>query len=117
MSWAVFLLGTSACSEAAPVSTLGFRLVKIAKVDSPMALATPPAGPDGIWVAEQEGLLRRLHAGGLVTTLDIRDRVTSGGEMGLLGVAFAPTWPADPRAYVNYTIRRGGQLFTRIVSF
>ncbi len=117
MIWAVFLLGTSACSEAATVSTLGFRLVEIAKVDSPTALATPPAGPDGIWVAEQNGRLRRLTESGLVTTLDIRDRVTSGGEMGLLGVAFAPTWPTDPRAYVNYTIRKSGQLFTRIVSF
>jgi glucose/arabinose dehydrogenase len=39
--------------------------------------------------------------------LDIRERITSGGERGLLGLAFHPDFPADPRLFVNYTDRDG----------
>src|SRR6185295_9875042 len=35
--------------------------------------------------------------------LDITSRVTSGGERGLLGLAFHPQYPSNPRFYVNYT--------------
>jgi glucose/arabinose dehydrogenase len=35
--------------------------------------------------------------------LDIAARITSGGERGLLGMAFHPRFPVDPRLFVNYT--------------
>ena len=35
--------------------------------------------------------------------LDIRERVTSGGERGLLGLAFDPAYPDNRHFYVNYT--------------
>ncbi len=35
--------------------------------------------------------------------LDLTDEVLAGGELGLLGLAFHPGYPADPRFYVFYT--------------
>ena len=37
------------------------------------------------------------------TFLDIRSRISSGGERGLLGLAFHPRFPLDRRFFVNYT--------------
>src|SRR5439155_11837543 len=34
---------------------------------------------------------------------DLRNRVESGGERGLLGLAFHPGYPTDPRLFVDYT--------------
>ena len=46
--------------------------------------------------------------------LDISDRITSGGERGLLGLAFHPDFPTDPRFFVDYTDDHGD---TVIASF
>ena len=35
------------------------------------------------------------------------DRITSGGERGLLGLAFHPDFPTDPRFFVDYTDAAG----------
>ena len=65
-------------------------------------------GSGRIFVLEQAGRIRIVRAGRLVDRpfLDIRNRVASGGERGLLGLAFAPGFAAGPRAgrfYVDYT--------------
>ena len=39
--------------------------------------------------------------------LNIGDRLTAGGERGLLGLAFHPDFPDDPRFFVNYTDLEG----------
>ena len=59
----------------------------------------------------------RIVAGGRLVPepfLDISDRVASGGERGLLGLAFHPDYPADPRLFVDYTDTDGN---TVIASF
>jgi glucose/arabinose dehydrogenase len=48
----------------------------------------------------------------LVTTSD-----QLGTESGLLGMAFHPDYPRDPRFFVNYTSQDPGQLTTLIMSF
>ena len=42
--------------------------------------------------------------------VNLVSRVTFQGEAGLLGLAFHPDFPADPRAFVNYIRNSGGQL-------
>jgi glucose/arabinose dehydrogenase len=117
MTLTLTIAAFTACSAAAPSSPreLGFRVVPVAT--QPTALAAPPAGPDILWVTEQAGRLLRLEAGGPVLALDLTSRVQSGGETGLLGLAFAPEWPTDPRVFVNYTFIDSGQLSTKIASF
>jgi uncharacterized repeat protein (TIGR03806 family) len=42
---------------------------------------------------------------------------TAGDERGLLGMAFHPGWPTDPRAYLSYTATDAGQLVSRVVEY
>ena len=105
----LFLL---ACAQAGPPPPLSFT--QVARVASPTAIAVPP-GEDVLYVTEQEGRIWRIGAQNTLV-LDIRDRVRAGGERGLLGLAFAPGWPQDPRIFVNYTYE-APHLRTRIASY
>jgi len=59
---------------------------------------------------EQGGRIKVLQPGGAVPTvfLDITAQVLSGGEQGLLGLAFHPNYPTNGRFFVNYTRRPDG---------
>jgi glucose/arabinose dehydrogenase len=78
------------------------------------AIASTPAEPRRLYAVEQVGRIRYLVGGRLGTFLDIRDRVLSGGEQGLLSVAFHPAYARNHRFYVDYTDRSGN---TRVVEF
>ncbi len=41
----------------------------------------------------------------------------AAGERGLLGMAFHPGYPANPRVYLSYTANDAGQLVTRVVEY
>jgi glucose/arabinose dehydrogenase len=80
----------------------------VATVDTPTALAARP-GTHDLYVAEQAGRVRRIEvtesADGTRTerlvrepVLDLTDRVVSGGEQGLLGIAFS----SDGRQLYTY---------------
>jgi len=60
---------------------------------SPLYLTAPAADPR-LFIVEQAGRIRIVQAGQLVGRpfLDIGDRVASGGEEGLLGLAFHPNY-------------------------
>jgi hypothetical protein len=65
-------------------------------------------GTDRLFVVEQAGRIRVFENNqGTTTTkvfLDITDRVSSGGELGLLGLAFHPDYKNNGYFYVDYTI-------------
>jgi glucose/arabinose dehydrogenase len=78
-------------------------------------VASTPAEPRRLYAVEQVGRIRYFVNGRLRGTfLDIRKRVLSGGEQGLLSVAFHPNYARNHRFYVNYTDRSGN---TRVVEF
>lgn len=54
---------------------------------------------------EQPGRIRIVSGGQLLATpfLDLTDRVRSGGERGLLGLAFHPSYAQNGFFYVDYT--------------
>ncbi|MGQ0551392.1 MAG: PQQ-dependent sugar dehydrogenase [Armatimonadota bacterium] len=62
-----------------------------------------------LFVVEQAGTIRVVRGGRLLPApfLDIRSRVISGGELGLLSVAFHPRYTSNGRLFVNYTARQG----------
>lgn len=64
-----------------------------------------PAGDSRVFIVEQPGRIRILSGGTLLPEpfLDISDLVSSGGERGLLGLAFHPDYAANGRFYVDYT--------------
>jgi len=116
-----FLLLLLACPTATTISPAPadapFRLTAAGKVPQPTAIQSSAGDPDALYVVEQEGRVWRLAGGQQKVVLDITDRVDAGGEKGLLGLALSPTWPADPRLWVNYTHVEAGQLRTSISSF
>lgn len=77
---------------------------------------TAVAGDERLFVVEQPGRIRILRDGQLLDPpfLDISDRVRSGGERGLLSVAFHPRYPSNGLFYVDYTDQNGD---TRVVRF
>jgi glucose/arabinose dehydrogenase len=85
-------------------------------LQSPLAAVNAGDGSGRIFVAEQGGKIRIVRDGRLQdgAFLDIGDRITAGGEQGLLGVAFHPDYPTDPRLFVDYTDVNGD---TRVSSF
>jgi glucose/arabinose dehydrogenase len=89
----------------------------VSGLSSPLDLQDPGDGSGRLFVVEQRGTIRILQNGNLLAApfLDIRDRVLSGGERGLLGLAFHPNFPHDPRLFVNYT--RSGDGSTVIAEF
>ncbi|MGH3100942.1 MAG: PQQ-dependent sugar dehydrogenase, partial [Thermoleophilia bacterium] len=81
------------------------RLVAVAQLEQPVAMATRP-GERILYLVEQVGRVRAIRGGQLDPTpvVDISDRVRAGGEQGLLGLAFSP----DGRyLYLAYTDRDG----------
>lgn len=76
---------------------------------SPLDLQSAPGDRTRLFVIEQAGRVRIVRSGALVPTpfLDISARIASGGERGLLGLAFHPQFGANGRFFVNYTDRSG----------
>ena len=81
-----------------------------------LAIVNAGDGSGRLFVAEQGGRIRVIRDGRLEPTpfLDVSGEITSGGERGLLGVAFHPRFPADPRVFVDYTDTNGD---THVSSF
>ena len=62
-----------------------------------------------LFVVEQTGRIRVIRKGVLQSApfLDLRSKVSTGGERGLLGLAFHPDYSWNRKFYVNYTDRNG----------
>jgi glucose/arabinose dehydrogenase len=91
------------------------RIVRVAAgLSAPLHLVTLRSEPGRLYVVEQEGRIVVLENGRARATpfLDIRDRISSGGERGLLSVAFHPNYAQNRRFYVNFTDGNGD---TRVV--
>jgi glucose/arabinose dehydrogenase len=78
-------------------------------LSSPVDFQVPAGDRARAFVVEQGGLIRIIRGGALVAApfLDLRARISSGGERGLLGLAFHPRFAENGRFYVNYTDRNG----------
>jgi glucose/arabinose dehydrogenase len=92
------------------------RLKRIGRFDAPVYVTSPPGGARRVFVVEQPGTIRIVKQGRKLGTpfLDIRDRVRSGGEQGLLSMAFAPDYAESGLFYVDYTDNNGD---SRIVEY
>lgn len=88
-------------------------------LSQPVALAHAPGEPQRLYVLEQEGRIRTIDDEGLNAApfLDISKAVRSGGERGLLGLAFHPAYADNDYFYVNYTAEPRGRLVTRVSRF
>lgn len=111
---ALLALGVGIWVGAASGRSQGF--VKVAGgFDSPVYVTSAPGDPTTLYVVEQPGTIKIVKDGRVTgTLLDIRDRVKSGGEQGLLSVAFHPQYRTNRKFYVDYTDTNGD---TRVVEY
>lgn len=89
------------------------------KFDQPVELTSPNDNTNRVFVVAQKGLIHVLANKSAESTapvfLDIVSKVNSGGEKGLLGLAFDPNYTSNGYFYINYT--RGNPLTTVISRF
>ena len=113
--WAVM---AQVCKDAPANAPLpGIFLQEVAAgFDKPVHLTHAGDGSGRLFVVEQAGVVRIIKNGKVLEApfLDIRARVSSGGEKGLLSIAFHPRYRENGEFYVNYT--RGRMLLETIVS-
>jgi glucose/arabinose dehydrogenase len=104
--------------SAAQRSTLpSFRKTLAARgFAQPLQVTAPRSEPGRLYVVEQRGTVRVIDHGRTQPGffLDVRSRVTAGGEQGLLGLAFDPRYASNRLIYVDYTDTSGD---TRVVRF
>lgn len=103
--------------EPAPFPALQLQSL-VTDLDEPTGLYHAGDGSGRLFILEQAGKIVVWQGGTLNKKpfLDIRKRVASGGELGLLGLAFHPRFAQNRRLFVNYTSRDGG-LHTVISEF
>ncbi len=110
--------GTPPSCDASPVTgTPQLTAVRIASgLSSPLDVQAIPGDRTRLFVVEQVGRIRVIRGGALAAApfLDIAARISSGGERGLLGLAFHPGYAQNGRFFVNYTDRAGD---TQIAEF
>ncbi len=84
------------------------RVFNSTKFTSPLGIVRTPAPSGQLFIIEQAGtikLLQKNTSGDWVsgTFLNITSRVLSGGEWGLLGLAFHPKYAENGQLYIYYT--------------
>jgi glucose/arabinose dehydrogenase len=102
----------AATATAAPTATAakpGLRLKRIGTFDNPVYVTAPPNDRKRIFVVEQGGRVWIVRGGNRLARpfMDISGRIASGGERGLLSLAFAPDYRASGRFYVYFTAKNG----------
>ena len=74
------------------------------------------AGDDRMFVIERSGSIKILNQDGTINStpfLDISNLILSGGERGLLGLAFHPNYTNNGYFFVNYTNNNGHTTIAR----
>ncbi len=87
----------------------------ITGLTNPIAITNAGDGSARLFIALQNGRII-IHDGTRVLSppfLDIASLISSGGEQGLLGVAFHPNYAANGFFFVNYTNRLGNTVIAR----
>jgi glucose/arabinose dehydrogenase len=84
------------------------RLLLLGRFREPTYLTAPP-GDTRRFVVERAGTIRIIQRGRVLGRpfLDISNRVTTGGESGLLSMAFPRDYSSSHRFWVYYTDRQG----------
>ncbi|HEV8148689.1 MAG TPA: PQQ-dependent sugar dehydrogenase [Gemmatimonadales bacterium] len=97
-------------ADSSEPGSVTVRLQEVASgLDFPLFLTTPPGDNSRLFVVEKTGRIRLIKNGSLLPAafLDLSSKVSSGGEQGLLGLAFHPGYAGNGRFVVNYTNTSG----------
>ena len=77
-------------------------------LEQPLFLTSPPDDLERLFVLERPGRIRILKNGSLLEEpfLDIKRKITTRGEGGILGLAFHPNYKENGRFFINYTEKK-----------
>ncbi|HET6935036.1 MAG TPA: PQQ-dependent sugar dehydrogenase, partial [Candidatus Angelobacter sp.] len=108
------LLGLPGCGKSstpAPAGTIALQPLA-SGFNVPLDVEQPNDGSSRLFVVEQGGTIHIIQSGAVLSTpfLDISSKVTTGGEMGLLGLTFHPSFAQNGKFYVNYVRTVAGQI-------
>ncbi|MDH5348361.1 MAG: PQQ-dependent sugar dehydrogenase [Nitrospira sp.] len=86
-------------------------------LSSPVFLTAPPGDMNRLFIVEQRGTIKILDrtSGTVLSTFLTLTGITSGGERGVLGLAFDPNYTANGRFYVHYTDANGAITVARFL--
>jgi glucose/arabinose dehydrogenase len=99
------------------------RVFPALSFSAPVAMLQAPNDTSRWFVVQQGGVVRVFPNLPAVAPADVSDfidisgRVTFAGEAGLLGMAFHPNFPRDPRVYLFYSRTDAGSLRSRLSEF
>ncbi|HET7182354.1 MAG TPA: PQQ-dependent sugar dehydrogenase, partial [Candidatus Limnocylindrales bacterium] len=100
-----------AVASGDPLAGLSIGTDLFAKVPgAALTFAAPNDGTGRLFVGNQAGQIWVVGRDGTVQQqpfVDLRARIKSGGEQGLLGLAVHPAFPVDPRVFVDFTNKDG----------
>ena len=107
---ALAVLISATCSWVCAQSTRVVLEPLVSGLSQPDYITSAHDGSNRLFIVEQGGTIRVLEPRATTATLflDITPRVLSGGERGLLGLAFHPQFATNRRFFVNYTRRPDG---------
>jgi glucose/arabinose dehydrogenase len=102
------------CSSVAAVAQLSTR-VHASGFSSPLGFVQDPVSANVQYVLEQGGRIRVVRDGVVLPAdfLNLTSQILSGGERGLLGMAFDPNYAGNGRFYVNFTNLNGDTVVAR----
>jgi glucose/arabinose dehydrogenase len=103
MTRRALLLATVVAFAIVPPSAHAVTLAKVGDFSSPVYVDAPPGDTNRIFVVEQGGRIQLVNGGVTSTFLDLTGSVLSGGERGLLSMAFAPDYATSGLFCVYYT--------------
>ena len=101
---------TPTAVELPPEGSGTLHLISVAgSYNNPLYVTAPRGDTARLFVVEQAGTIRIVQHGQLLPTpfMNITGRVGSGGERGLLSMAFHPNYATNGFLYVNYTDLNG----------
>jgi glucose/arabinose dehydrogenase len=114
------LLSLPAAARRRPDAPPNLSLQQLVSgLSDPVDFQIPRDGTTRLFVVEQGGTIRIIQNGVLLPDpfLNISGIITSGGELGLLGLAFHPSYAQNGRFFVNYTRTKSGQLQSVVAEY
>src|SRR5262245_55888468 len=89
--------------------------VQAAGFTAPLAFVQDPTDRATHFVVQQDGHVRVVRGASVLPQdfLDVSGAIVSGGEQGLLGLAFPPNAAASRRFFINFTNRSGDTVVAR----
>src|SRR5262245_4536911 len=112
---AIALAGLIACGLVADLRAQLRARTYATGFTSPVAFVQDPGDAAAQFVVQQGGRIRVVRDGTVLPGdfLNLASTIVSGGEQGLLGLAFPPDGASSGRVFVNFTDRAGNTVVAR----